>query len=432
MKRWSLWIVICSAIAGLALALMSTVQHLRIQHEGLAEQSFCAISETINCDIVNASSYAKFLGVPQGWWGACYYLLIAGMAIWSLRRGERRGTVMATWVLAAGGLLYSAYLAYIAAVVLGVVCIECLGMYAANLLIFICLWITMGAPLARLPLLIRDYARAVFGRPSNLGFAVKIPQHVIAAGIVFGLGWAAFAVYDAGKVGPQGKITLDEKLNAFKQQSIHDIKIDPTWPVWGNPDAKVTVVEYSDFQCPFCKVAAFSLKPYLQEFRKKVRFVFANYPLDNACNDNMKGPMHPYACYAAKAVLCANAKGKFWELHDDLFRNQQKLNEEKILDLATAVGMSKEETQACVASADIDKTVREQIASGQAIYVNGTPTVFVNGRKIKYWSDPAFLQAVVREEIRRTDKGLPLEGPTMAPAPEKKAEAPAEEPKAKE
>lgn len=437
MKRWVLWVVIAAAIVGGLFSLLSTTQHLRIQREGLEQQSFCAISETINCDIVNASSYSEFLGVPIAWWGLCYYALLLGMAVFALRtRKDPRATVAVAWFLSCGGILYSAFLAYIAAVVLGVVCIECLSMYAANILLFVFLFIALGVKIGALPLFIRDYLHAALGRPSNLGFPAKIVRHAIAVAAVFGIGWIAFLTYAGQRPVGEDKASLREKVRAFQMQSLHEIKLDPSWPVWGNPDAKVTIVEFSDYQCPFCRLAAFSLKPYLQEFRRDVRLIFVNYPLDNACNDAMKGPMHPYACFAAKASLCGAKQGDFWGFHDALFRNQRGLNEEEILKIAEKEGMSREEASACIASPEIDRMVRDQIESARAIYLTGTPTIFVNGRKLKYWRDPKYVQAVVREEIERAKKGLPLPTATVAPAadaaaataPQQSGNSPAAEP----
>ncbi len=417
MKRWALWVVIAAAVVGGFFSVLSTTQHLRIQREGLEQQSFCAFSETINCDIVNASSYSEFLGVPIAWWGLCYYLVMLLMAGFALRtRKDPRGTIAVAWFLSCGGILYSALLAYIAAVVLGVVCIECLSMYAANILLFVFLFVALGVKIGALPLFIRDYLLAALGRPSNLGFPVRFVNHAIAVAAVFGIGWIAFAAYDAQQPKGDDRASLREKVRAFQMQSLHEIRLDPSWPTWGNPDAKVTIVEFSDYQCPFCRLAAFSLKPYLQEFRRDVRLVFMNYPLDNACNDAMKGPMHPYACLAAKAALCGWKKGgDFWRFHDELFRNSRKLNEETVQGILEQGGVKREEAAECIASPEIDKMVRDQIASAQAIYVTGTPTIFVNGRKLKYWRDPKYVQAVVRAEIERAKKGPPLPAATVAP-----------------
>ncbi len=404
MRKKALIVVVIAALFGAALSILSTTQHLRIQREGLIEESFCAVSETINCDIVNASSYSEFLGVPIAWWGLCYYLLIGGMALFALlSRRDRRATVAVAWFLSLGGIAYSAFLAYISFFVLGVLCIECLGMYAANIAFAIALFVALGVPLGGIVRFVIDYLKALFGRPSNLPFKPKVVSHAIAVALVYGLGWLVILniLSDMGvRQGP----TVDELTNAFFQQSLHDITVDPEWAVWGNPNAKVTIVEFSEYQCPFCRLSAFNVKPYLQQFKDDVRYYFVNFPLDSACNDQMSRPMHPLACFAGKAAICAQERGDFWSFHDELFRNQRELSRDFILGLAEKRGWDRDEFLACIDSPEVDARIKRELAEGHKIYVTGTPTLFLDGRKLKYWRNPQFVQQVVREEIKRAKR----------------------------
>lgn len=405
MKKWALTVVLIAAFVGIVLSAISTSQHMRIMREGFEKESFCAISETINCDIVNASSYSEFLGVPVAWWGLCYYFAIFGSALIArFSRQDKKATIAVAWFISIGGIIYSAWLAYIAFFVLGVVCIECLSMYAANIVLLIFLYRALGIPLSKIFQFVRDYVLAVFGRPSNLGFAPKIITHAIVYAAVFLIGWGIISAAQAKGVGGENRASVAEKVSAFYMQSLHDINVDPRWSVWGNPNAPVTIVEFSEFQCPFCKIEAFTVKPYLQEFKNNVRFYFVNYPLDNACNVEMTRPMHQYACFAAKAGICADQRGGFWPFHDEMFRKQKFLSEETILKIADERGWNRDEFMACINSPETDKRVRADISVAKAIYVDGTPSIFVNGRKLRYWRDPKFLQAVVKEEIKRVKK----------------------------
>lgn len=406
MKRWALNIAVVAALIGAAFSIVSTVQHVRILSRGLEQQSFCVVSEKINCDVVNASSYSEIFGVPTAWWGLCYYLAIGLLAIVArFSKRDRVASVAAAWFMSVGGIAFSMWLAYVSAVVLGVWCIECIGMYAANLALFIFLFAALGIPIAGIGKFIGDYIRAAFGRQTNLGFAPKIIGHAAVVIAIFLIGWGtAAAIQGRGAQGPDSA-SVDEKVKAFYMQSLHDIKIDPSWPVWGNPKAPIKIIEFSEFQCPFCRMAAFSVKPFLQEFHNDVAFYFVNYPLDNACNDALKMPMHQYACLAAKAGVCAAERGAFWPYHDELFRNQKQLSEAAVIRLAEKRGWNRDEFMACINSADTDNRVRSDITAAKAIYVNGTPSIFINGRKLRYWRDPKFLQAVVKEEIKKNREG---------------------------
>lgn len=393
------------AMLGAAVAAVSTQQHFRLQREGFENGSYCAISDKINCDIVNASSYSEFLTIPIAWWGFAFYLCIAGMSAFAaFTRKDARATVVAAWGMSVGGIIYSAWLAYIAFFVLEVICVECLAMYAVNIALVILLFFALRLPLGGIVRFFFDYAKAVFGRPSNLGFKPRVFKHAVSVGCVF---LAAFLLMKGVQAKDRGEATeapAKEKVEAFFMQSLHSVEPEKGWAVWGNPDAEVTIVEFSEYQCPFCRISAFNVKPHLQEFKKDVRYFFVNYPLDNACNDQMDRPMHPFACMAAKAAVCAQKRGDFWSFHDDLFRNQRGMDAETILGLAEKRGWDRGEFEACIDDPETDARVKAELAAGRKAFVTGTPTFYLNGRKLKYWRDPEFLQAVVKEEIKRSKK----------------------------
>lgn len=392
------------ALIGAIVAGISTSQHMRLKEKGFEEASFCALSESVNCDIVNASSYSEFLGIPTAWWGLTFYLCLAGLAFVAAFAREGRAAGMIAWLMSVGGIFYSAWLAWIAFVVLGVVCIECLSLYAVGIALVILFFVALKLPFGGIMRFFIDYAKAVFGRPSNLGFKPRVLKYAAVIAVVFALGFGVMRGIQANEPGAENEVPLDEKVAAFNMQSLYTIEPEAGWAVWGNPNAKVTIVEYSDFQCPFCRVAAFNVKPYLQEFKDDVRVYFVNFPLDDACNEEMKQPMHPFACMAAKAAICANGRGDFWGFHDDLFRQQRKLNEETILAIGEKRGWTKDDLRTCIASPETDAEVKREIASARKIFVSGTPSLFLNNRKLKYWKDSNFLQAVVKEEIKKAKK----------------------------
>jgi len=397
--------VVLATLFGATLSIISTTQYFRIQGEGLEKASFCAINSTINCDIVNASSYAKFLGVPNAWWGLLYYLSIGGMALYVLlSKKERKATASVAWFMSLGGILYSIFLGYVSFVILGVLCLECLGMYIANILMAIFLFRALGVPLGGIMRFITDYLKSVFGKRTNLGFAPKVLRHIVVVGIIFGLGWLTITQIQAGNGVEKRRVSVDDLVNAYYSQSLYDIEIDPKWPVWGNPNARVTIVEFSEYQCPFCRLAAFNIKPYLQEFKRDIRYYFVNYPLDNACNNKLKRPMHKYACFAGRAAICAQEKGDFWAFHDDLFRNQRKLNRKFILGLAKKRGWNPEEFLSCINSKETEDRIQSDLKAAQRIYITGTPTVFLDNRKIRRWRDPEFLRTIVGDEIKKQKK----------------------------
>jgi protein-disulfide isomerase len=142
-------------------------------------------------------------------------------------------------------------------------------------------------------------------------------------------------------------------------------------PSWGPADAKVTVVEFSDFQCPYCGMFYQQTYPLLKKnYGDKIRFVFKNFPLS----------LHPDAMPAALAAECANEQGKFWEYHDVLFENQQNLNRDGFLKYASQVGVSDipKFTQ-CYDSQKYKDKIQADMDAGVRYFVAGTPTFYFNG-----------------------------------------------------
>lgn len=402
MRKWALIVALVAAIVGATLSILSTTQHIRIQREGLITESYCAISETINCDVVNASSYSEFLGVPIAWWGFIFYFLMAAFTLFGLMsKKDARPTVAIAWFMSIGSIFYSAFLAYIAIVILNALCLECMGMYLANVLLFIFLFVALKVPPGKVFGFIGGYVGAVFGKGSEIGFKPNIIKHAIVIAVAFLVGWIGIASTLAGSSRLGKDVDVNDLVKYFYMQSLYDVKVDPTWSMWGNPDAKVTIVEYSEYQCPFCKLAAFNVKPYIREYGDDVRLFFVNFPLDSECNPEVSGPMHPVACYAARAGICAEKFGDFWSFHDEMFRDQRKLSKDIILDFAQKRGWRKEEFESCIASDEVKARLSKELASGKDADVTGTPTIFMNGRKLKYWKSPRFLREVVKEELKR-------------------------------
>jgi protein-disulfide isomerase len=160
----------------------------------------------------------------------------------------------------------------------------------------------------------------------------------------------------------------------------------------GPADAPITIVEFSDFQCPFCSRVVPSLKRLRDTYGNRIRIVWKDFPLEN---------IHPHAFMAAEAAYCAGEQGRFWEFHDRLFANQESIAPDTLGPHAAAVGADRAKFDACLASGRHADKVREGIAEGQALGVDSTPTLFVNGRRITGAVPYETFSAVVDEELER-------------------------------
>lgn len=152
-------------------------------------------------------------------------------------------------------------------------------------------------------------------------------------------------------------------------------KLAETGQVKGNKDAKVTIVEFSDFECPFCSRYSTETFPQIDKTyiqTGKVRYVFHNFPL----------PMHANAQKAAEAAECAGAQGKFWEAHDKLFANQENLTLADLKQYAASLGLKTADFNTCLDSGKFKDDVAADLSLGQSVGVSGTPAFFINGKLI--------------------------------------------------
>jgi protein-disulfide isomerase len=143
-------------------------------------------------------------------------------------------------------------------------------------------------------------------------------------------------------------------------------------PSKGPKNAPVTIIEFSDFQCPYCSRVVPVLKEIHDAYGDKVRVAFKHLPLD----------MHPFAQTAAEAAMAANEQGKFWEMHDKLFANQQQLDRLSLDKYAADVGLNVPRFKAALDSGKYRERVKQDAAEAAKLGISGTPTLFVNGHKL--------------------------------------------------
>jgi len=142
-------------------------------------------------------------------------------------------------------------------------------------------------------------------------------------------------------------------------------------PSLGPDTAPVTIVEFSDFQCPFCARSGPVVKQVVERFPGQVRVVYRHFPLDS---------IHPRARPAAEASACASEQGRFWEYHDALFANARALEDADLERYAAELGLDEGAFQDCVAEGRYRQAVERDLADGRSAGVSGTPSFFINGR----------------------------------------------------
>jgi protein-disulfide isomerase len=179
-------------------------------------------------------------------------------------------------------------------------------------------------------------------------------------------------------------------------------------PVRGNVKAPVTIVEFSDFQCPFCARARPTVNRVREAYGDKVRILFRDFPLQ----------MHPQATKASEAASCAGDQGKFWEMHDRLFANQARLQVPELKQHATDLGLDAEAFGGCLDSGKYASKWQQGLADGTQYGVTGTPAFFINGRPLMGARPFEDFATVIDEELERG--GVPPPAPAKAAPPAEK------------
>ncbi len=184
---------------------------------------------------------------------------------------------------------------------------------------------------------------------------------------------------------------IDSKQNTFSTLTINFVKEINTAgsPFRGPEDAPVTVVLFTDFECPYCSKVEPLMAQILEKNPETVKLVFKNMPLQ----------FHKFADPAARAALAAGKQGKFWEFHDALFA-AEKLSNQVIADIAVALNLDIEQWKQDKESQEIRQQINRDLADAQQAGVTGTPTIYINGRLLKERNLQGF-QHMINEELQK-------------------------------
>ncbi len=162
-------------------------------------------------------------------------------------------------------------------------------------------------------------------------------------------------------------------------------------PSKGPNDARITIVEFSDFECPYCAKASSEIAQLMSDYPKDVKLIYKQFPLET----------HPHARMAAQAALAAQEQGKFWELHDRMFANYRQLSREHVASWAQELGVDLAKFNAGMDSKVIATRIEKDLHDGEYAGVNGTPTFFINGQRYNGPPTVSALKGVLDQELKK-------------------------------
>ncbi len=182
------------------------------------------------------------------------------------------------------------------------------------------------------------------------------------------------------------KYGVEEHFEPLRQQ------VAAIGPSQGPADAPVTIVEFGDYQCPYCRRLEPTLDSVLKQYSHQVRFVFRNFPLTQ---------VHPEALHAAQAAVCADKQGKFWAMHDAIYADTAPLGIPSLTALARKIGLDQKQFDACVRSQAPNQVIHVDMQAGDDLDVEGTPTLFIDGRYLNGAVPREQLVSVIQDELKR-------------------------------
>jgi protein-disulfide isomerase/uncharacterized membrane protein len=395
--QWQGWLVIILAAVGVCISLYLYSLHVALLMGEIKSGPLCGTENGLGCHSVASSPYSSMLGLPLASWGALFYstLILLGFGGVIFWRDCGRAFFRGTFWLAVLGLAFDLYLAYVMVFWIRTLCALCLTTYVINFLIIITLvkgvWqeprprISLGAIFPGT----RD-AQGIDLYYRNVIKGLLIGCILLAS--VVSVGGSQFLTKSLTENDRERLSRIKKNLSGQKPKAI-DVK---NRPFKGSDDAAVTVVEFSDFLCPFCSKAAKYLKIAQAGNRSTARFVFRHFPLDKSCNRRLSSDLHPGACLLAEGSVCANEQDKFWQYHDIAFETKNKISRSTVMDIASKIGLDLNEFKSCLDSGKGLEVVGEDIKAAFRAGVKSTPTLFINGRLLRGVPKPLELNQILQ------------------------------------
>ncbi|MEO5969166.1 MAG: thioredoxin domain-containing protein [Bdellovibrionia bacterium] len=362
--KFKIFILNLLSLGGFSVALFLSHHFYQVRNGTSGFKSFCNIAGQMNCDVVAASPYAElFRGLPISSLGAGWYLGLFLISVVAHNVFWRREAIRACFIMTAFAALTSIPYFLIMALTLKTFCLLCL--------------VLDGIALASL-------FTVLILKPERFSkHKLDLSKWKIFLLIVAGSLFAAVLGCKSMDTGTLTHSETKEYLNSILNSSPVAVKTNPDFPSIGPANAPITIVEFSDFQCPFCRIGAYAVHSAMNSHPGQVRIEFRNFPLDQACNPEVHQSAHPVACEAARVAMCAHKQGKFEAVHDELFDKQATFAPGRPLKLAEEMGLNGPALEACVSAPEAAQIVNRDVLEAVSLGIKSTPTFFVNGYRVE-------------------------------------------------
>lgn len=393
-KFFSRFLVV--SIVGIAVSTYLLFHHVEIRNGYQFEESFCSINQVLDCDSIALSSFSEIYNIPLAGLGLFYYLLLAAFLLIQKKAIKEEKDLKKTaavvffysWIALPGTLL----LLFISCFYLKKICLFCSLLYLTNIILCILSFLTPDRP--------QGFFRAfVEGLKEFFRFSFSLgSKSLVFLFIFFVTGYLIYITpqkilipyyFEPRLTTMFNPETFEPFLDLWRTAPVEEVQLkidaDPLIKDFylGNPDAAITIVEFADYECPFCKNVGKHLSLLLKNNPEKYRLIYKNFPLDKSCNRTLLSEKHQFACQAAIMSRCAGMQGDqiFWKMNEALIKLKEfspstleKLPEKIVLDMASY--------RSCLDKPEAKDKILKDIEEAISLNIKSTPTLFYNNKRI--------------------------------------------------
>jgi protein-disulfide isomerase/uncharacterized membrane protein len=378
LTRANQWIRLSAAL-GLVSAIYLT-WHYRLFLTGAGDQAGCNVSAFVNCDTIAASSWSKLFGIPLSVWGAGGYVALMIHTTWALRSRDLKARTVGTLMLIlpfAIGLLTLPLVSFLS---IRALCLGCMVSWVADIGL-----VVFGVKLLREELKHRQW---------QLSFQSFLPTITLSAVVIAGLAWVTQAPARVSREEVKRGLDRSRPIAKFEDFTV----VDRLTPTLGDPQAPVTIVYFTDFQCPYCKFQTQALKELIKRRGHDVRAIYRNYPLDPSCNFRAPRGMHPFACTLARLAMAAQRLGVYSQWSEEIWAAQERLTADLIRQISRKYSL---DDRSVAADSEISQRLLKDIVLGEQAGVPSTPTIVINGKLVVGFQPVEKLESLVTELLNQ-------------------------------
>jgi len=380
-------LLIVLLLSGFSISVYLLFHHFDLVFFDASGPDICSAIFGRGCDAALTSSFSEWLGIPLAGWGILYYVLLATLFILGESLGlsfRADARLLARWVAVTGAVI-SMLLLVLLLLQPSIFCPLCATIHLINLLLLYPIFRLSGPSLVEGGVALKKaWQFIISGKTEN---ALQARRHTVAFVLVLFVGLAFYqwirlqeAAY---REAAEASFTPDLIIEEFMQAEVQQITPEKSGLTAGSPDAPVRMVVFSDFQCPACRDFSAVAAQLFLNFSDRMQLTFKHFPLSDACNSVVPADVHPRACAAARAAQAAARQGQFWPYHDALFNTDLgKAGQDIFFSLARRLGLDEAQFRKDFSSESVLEERSSDIAEGQRLNLQGTPAVFLNGRRV--------------------------------------------------